>query len=70
MSSIAYSLNKEDLKKIGLNILIFNVPAFLLAILTSLAEKVDLKTALLMASCTLITAVIDTIKKFVQEKGS
>lgn len=70
MSSVAYKLNKEDLKNIGLNILIFNVPAFLLAILTSLTEKVDLKTALLMASCTLITAVIDTIKKFVQSKGS
>lgn len=67
MSSVAYSLNKEDLKKIGLNILMFNVPAFLLAILTSLSEKTDLKTALLLASCTLVTAVIDTIKKFVQQ---
>lgn len=66
MSSVAYSLNKEDLKKIGLNILVFNVPVFVLAILTALKEGLDLKTALIAASCTLLTAVVDTIKKFVQ----
>jgi hypothetical protein len=49
MSSVAYSLNKEDLKKIGLNILVFNVPVFVLAILTALKEGLDLKTALIAA---------------------
>lgn len=66
MSSLAYSLNKEDLKKVGLNILVFNMPVFVLAILTSLKEGLDLKTALLAASITLLTALIDLIKKFVQ----
>lgn len=70
MSSVAYSLNKEDLKKIGLNILVFNVPAFILTMLTALKEGTDLKTALITASFTLVTALIDIIKKFVQEKGS
>lgn len=64
MISYKNSLTKDDLKQIGMNILVFNVPVFLLAVITGLSAGEDIKNTLLIASTTLLTAVIDTITKF------
>lgn len=64
MISYKNSLTKEDLKKIGTNILVFNIPVFLLAIVTGLSAGEDIKTTLLIASSTFLTAIIDTVTKF------
>lgn len=64
MISYKNSLTKEDLKKIGTNILVFNIPVFLLAIVTGLSAGENIKTTLLIASSTFLTAIIDTVTKF------
>ena len=69
MESNKYELNLEDFRRIGLNILTFNVPVFLLAILVGLQQKADMQEVILMASVTLLTAMIDTIKKLVEGKA-
>ena len=68
MKSKTRKLNKADLKKIGLNILIFNAPVFFLTTLTAYIQGMGIKQALITASVCFWTAVVDIVRKYKHSK--
>ena len=64
MQSTKYSLNSDDLKKWGINLLRFVILPTAVAFLTSLQGGVDIKIAWGVALGTAYTSVVDLIRKF------
>lgn len=60
-------MTKEQKNKFILNIMLFNMPTFLLVYLTGLTQGLDSKTALLTALASFLTAFIDLGKKILGE---
>jgi len=63
MKSHSGSLNGIDLRRIGLNILVFNVPTFALIFLTAYSQGLDVKSAFITATISFLTAIVDIGKK-------
>ena len=68
MQSKAYSLNNEDLKKWGINILRFVLIPTGLAFLTAYQGGLDIKVAWGVAYGTGYTAAVDLLRKFMAGK--
>jgi hypothetical protein len=58
------TLNKQDLKKILHNFIVFNLFPFLSVFFGQLALEINWKTALTVASLTLWSTLADTFKKW------
>jgi len=65
--SARFTLNKEDLKKWGLNTLTFLAPA-LIIFLTAIQAGVPVKEALYSIYLWGLNVTIDLLKKFIQQK--
>ena len=63
MKSHAGSLNGIDIRRIFLNIMVFNVPTFLLIFLTAYSQGLDVKSSLITAAISFLTAIVDIGKK-------
>lgn len=63
MQSQAYTLSKDDLKRIGMNVLIFNVPTTLISYLTAYSQDLGMSQSLILASINFLTAFMDFARK-------
>ena len=59
-----YKLNCGDIKRVVVNFAFYNVPMWMLSFLTLIGQGVDVKTAALSASVTLMTALVDLGRKY------
>ena len=62
-------LSKQDWKRIGTNLICFNLPTFLITLLTSAALGHPVGNAVITASVTLVTAFMDLARKYMEGDG-
>ena len=65
MKTNNYTLTAQDWKRIGQNVLLFNIPTFALIFLAEYAQGSDIKESIITASISFLTAFIDMARKFV-----
>ncbi|GHU53507.1 hypothetical protein FACS1894132_05840 [Clostridia bacterium] len=62
-----FQFNSADFKKVITNFTLYNLPLFFLTFLTAISQNVDTKASAITASITLLSALVDAMRKFVKD---